>query len=331
MGMTKQISIGNLCCTPIQPEDDKIICPDGKMAYHKDCWDDNKGCATYGCNSACKIARRQGSKYIDTSKTQNKPGGFEMLNSTCPQCGKKYELDDDMAGKKLQCDCRAKFLIPGKGETAILIMSSGTPGNPTRTNQASVEAVMALDMPELKKVYTATECLTQTGLLIYFGGFIFIILGIIEGIRGLLMEIPFLGLGFVFRALRSNQARTLLRASSMLGCVVFAVVNIVVILYFPVYCYCCIMPILGFLVWAFAYSAAGNKFLFGPDAPTPAQIALIMKQRKRNSPMSDLRLPAGRGQKKYDVIFIVLGWIAVVGQAITTIFAIIALFHGKGG
>ena len=41
-----------VCCTEIQPDDEKIVCPDCKMTYHKDCWNDNNGCATYGCHSA---------------------------------------------------------------------------------------------------------------------------------------------------------------------------------------------------------------------------------------------------------------------------------------
>ena len=41
-----------VCCTEIQPDDEKIVCPDCKMPYHEDCWNDNNGCATYGCHSA---------------------------------------------------------------------------------------------------------------------------------------------------------------------------------------------------------------------------------------------------------------------------------------
>ncbi len=41
-----------VCSSEIQPTDEKIMCPDCKMSYHKDCWNDNNGCATYGCKSA---------------------------------------------------------------------------------------------------------------------------------------------------------------------------------------------------------------------------------------------------------------------------------------
>ena len=41
-----------VCSTEIQATDETIICPDCKIVYHKDCWNDNNGCATYGCKSA---------------------------------------------------------------------------------------------------------------------------------------------------------------------------------------------------------------------------------------------------------------------------------------
>lgn len=41
-----------VCCCGFMPSDESIVCPDCKTKYHKECWDDNKGCATYGCKSA---------------------------------------------------------------------------------------------------------------------------------------------------------------------------------------------------------------------------------------------------------------------------------------
>jgi len=43
-----------VCCTEIEKYDSGslTLCQDCKMTYHKDCWIDNKGCATYGCPSA---------------------------------------------------------------------------------------------------------------------------------------------------------------------------------------------------------------------------------------------------------------------------------------
>ena len=44
-----------VCCCEITAEDESITCIDCKTRYHEDCWNDNKGCATYGCKSAKNI------------------------------------------------------------------------------------------------------------------------------------------------------------------------------------------------------------------------------------------------------------------------------------
>lgn len=41
-----------VCYSEIVPGDETITCPHCQIVYHKDCWEGNKGCATYGCPSA---------------------------------------------------------------------------------------------------------------------------------------------------------------------------------------------------------------------------------------------------------------------------------------
>ena len=45
-----------VCCTIVEEKDESITCPDCKIKYHKDCWIDNDGCATYGCPSSGCLA-----------------------------------------------------------------------------------------------------------------------------------------------------------------------------------------------------------------------------------------------------------------------------------
>ncbi len=45
-----------ICCTIVEDSDESITCPDCKIIYHKDCWVDNDGCATYGCPSSGCLA-----------------------------------------------------------------------------------------------------------------------------------------------------------------------------------------------------------------------------------------------------------------------------------
>ena len=41
-----------ICCSEIIQQDEQTICPHCNVCYHKECWDDNQGCATYGCPAA---------------------------------------------------------------------------------------------------------------------------------------------------------------------------------------------------------------------------------------------------------------------------------------
>lgn len=81
-----------VCCTEIQEGDDIIVCPDCKMVYHKDCWHDNNGCATYGCPSAgclnpppMKVDVQDGS----SAQTVNANHGNSAIR--CPQCNTQLE------------------------------------------------------------------------------------------------------------------------------------------------------------------------------------------------------------------------------------------------
>lgn len=50
-----QKNICTFCQTPIKNEEEELICPSCTSPYHIDCWEENKGCAVYGC----------GEKFID--------------------------------------------------------------------------------------------------------------------------------------------------------------------------------------------------------------------------------------------------------------------------
>jgi hypothetical protein len=40
------------CQTPIKPEIPVIICPECGIPHHRECWEENAGCTTYGCRYA---------------------------------------------------------------------------------------------------------------------------------------------------------------------------------------------------------------------------------------------------------------------------------------
>lgn len=82
-----------ICCTPIEDGDIQITCPDCEVAYHKECWEDNKGCATYGCKSAqCLDVHAS----LDTAESLTPCPWCQTLlppkTIICSNCGKRTDL-----------------------------------------------------------------------------------------------------------------------------------------------------------------------------------------------------------------------------------------------
>ena len=79
-----------VCCSEIEPTEECFQCPDCGMWYHKECWEDNKGCATYGCNSARCLEP-------PPLKIDPEEGGAYPVESQdciiCPQCSTRNSKD----------------------------------------------------------------------------------------------------------------------------------------------------------------------------------------------------------------------------------------------
>ena len=110
-----------ICCCEITADDQSIACIDCKTRYHEECWNDNNGCATYGCKSA---------KNIDVhTQPDNTPPKVPcpwchtlLLPKTviCSSCGKRTDLtsnsNDGLSIEKFS----ASVLIPIKNNLLIL-------------------------------------------------------------------------------------------------------------------------------------------------------------------------------------------------------------------
>ena len=80
-----------VCCTPVRPEDNAVTCPHCKIVYHRECWNDNKGCATYGCPDVNCLAllplKIDAATLGVTPLPPPSPGAANAAPSeTCPQC-----------------------------------------------------------------------------------------------------------------------------------------------------------------------------------------------------------------------------------------------------
>ena len=84
----------SICKTLIQPSHVTTGCPYCHSAYHRECWQQLGGCATYGC-SAAPVPE------VVPLPTSVKGGWGD--EKTCPQCG------DNLPSSLLVCRCGAHF------------------------------------------------------------------------------------------------------------------------------------------------------------------------------------------------------------------------------
>lgn len=86
------------CNCGFTDEDDIVVCSECEMPHHKECWIENQGCSTYGCNgtiqsSGCVAAQ---------------PSTDSQLN-TCPNCGRLMEEGAQFCGG---CGNRVAIIPP---------------------------------------------------------------------------------------------------------------------------------------------------------------------------------------------------------------------------
>lgn len=87
-----------VCCTPFAEDDSIKLCPDCKTPHHAECWEENRGCSTYGCASA----------WHEATHTEEAAGGGSQV--ACPACGAMHPATD------LVCSACGKLLddyLPG--------------------------------------------------------------------------------------------------------------------------------------------------------------------------------------------------------------------------
>ncbi len=110
------------CKTVFSEYDDIVVCSDCDMPHHKDCWVENKGCTTFGCQGTIQ--------------------GIDFGNDTSISSAPKYEIrDHDTFGIQNQLEyctkCGAHLgtgnSFCGKCGTPIATMVQGTAGGNRNT------------------------------------------------------------------------------------------------------------------------------------------------------------------------------------------------------
>jgi hypothetical protein len=70
-----------ICLSPIGAAEATTVCPACQAVYHAECWEENGGCAVYGCAQVPAVEKRQGME-IPVSY-------WGQENKNCPSCGKE--------------------------------------------------------------------------------------------------------------------------------------------------------------------------------------------------------------------------------------------------
>jgi hypothetical protein len=70
-----------ICQSPFGPADERTDCPGCSAPYHADCWQENGGCAVYGCSQVPQAEPRRSVEIpVSFWGQENKP---------CPACGRE--------------------------------------------------------------------------------------------------------------------------------------------------------------------------------------------------------------------------------------------------
>ncbi|MDR2751342.1 MAG: zinc ribbon domain-containing protein [Clostridiales bacterium] len=91
------------CKTAIGAYEEAVACPACGMPHHRSCWEENKGCTTFGCSEARH--EPQGANFTDVCGKCGTPlsdgqdfcpkCGTRKCADTCKRCGAKLQEWDD--------------------------------------------------------------------------------------------------------------------------------------------------------------------------------------------------------------------------------------------
>jgi hypothetical protein len=82
------------CQTNIKETADKIVCPSCHTPHHKECWEENKGCTTYGCENNPNTKSKSidvGNQTVENLQKMLVQEKLDVKTIECPNCKKLIE------------------------------------------------------------------------------------------------------------------------------------------------------------------------------------------------------------------------------------------------
>lgn len=74
------------CKCAFTPGDDIVVCSDCEMPHHKDCWVENGGCTTFGCQGTISSADSAGTS-VTATELRFEDSSEPVRGCFCTQCG----------------------------------------------------------------------------------------------------------------------------------------------------------------------------------------------------------------------------------------------------
>lgn len=106
------------CKTELTADDDIVLCSECEMPHHKECWVENQGCTTFGCNGTIQSTDTvQASANSEEGKTdvyiEMNPSDTNVSYGYCHICGNLRNADDSFCPYCGHC-----FATNNQGEKA---------------------------------------------------------------------------------------------------------------------------------------------------------------------------------------------------------------------
>jgi len=114
-----------ICLSAIGAGDTKTVCPACQAEYHADCWQENGGCAVYGCSQVPAVEHRRAIEipvsYWGQENKKCPKCGQEILAAAvrCRHCGAVFESARPQAAEEFQQRTALSERLPAARRTVI--------------------------------------------------------------------------------------------------------------------------------------------------------------------------------------------------------------------
>lgn len=118
-----------ICQIGLEPGHAITVCPGCKSEYHQGCWQENRGCATYGCPNAPPALKREGilpgEQAYWGATTKTCPACGETIGVgelVCPFCRERFESPTPLTPEDMQRHAGGHRPLATEGRTGALLL-----------------------------------------------------------------------------------------------------------------------------------------------------------------------------------------------------------------